>query len=248
MIKRFILMVSILLSGCANHTTKDEQADTFANLGNVYAQSGRLSEAEEYFQKAHVSNPNKNDVLLKLASVQVQSGKYGEAKQAYSKILSSDSNNHDARYRMASVQIMLGDVDGALDQYQTLLAADNKDFYAFNGLGVILDNISKYKLAQACYLTGLKYAPQNHAIKNNLGISYALSGDIGQARYYLPLSIQLTSSERPKENLKLINQYYADIKNPANRQKMLADQFLIKSIVVNSSLVNNAVAVAKKWC
>jgi Flp pilus assembly protein TadD len=242
----FCILVAAI-AGCANQS-ENQKAETLSSLGDVYARSNHFVEAENYYSKAQDIEPDKLNLRMKIADAQVQQGKYIEAIHSYRQIISLDPKNDNARYSLARVSMLRGDMNTAYIQYSYLLQQNRKNTRALNGMGVLLDNLSKNHLAQSCYRKGLSYTSQDAALQNNLGVSFALSGNLKEARYYLMLSLRDMSHSRQKENLKLINGYFAKIKDPVLRKKQLDDMLLVKSGVATPALVNKTMSAARKWC
>src|SRR3990167_5391413 len=238
----------VFLTNCASNTV-NQSPSMHTKIGDMYAQANHFSEAEDYYQKAQAYEPNKkSDVMLKLAEAQTQQGKFVQAIQTYHRILLKEPHHHDARYRLARVYLVTGELEAALSQYQLLLQTNKEDYQALNGLGVLLDNLSQSSLAQVCYSDGLKYAPHDYSLLNNLGISYSMSGKFTQANLLFDQATKQSITTRPKENQELVMRYYEKFKDPVIRQQALKKSLLLKNITVSTSLINSATDIAKKWC
>ncbi|HLB43620.1 MAG TPA: tetratricopeptide repeat protein [Gammaproteobacteria bacterium] len=242
-----LLSIAMLLLSCAGLSTK-QSSTMYTGLGDMYAQGNRFAEAENYYNKAHVLEPDKADVMFKLAEAQTQQGKFNQAMATYNQILNKHPQNHIVRYRLARVHMSTGELSNALSQYRLLLKNNKKDFQALNGLGVLLDNLSQFSLAKICYQQGLKYAPRNYALLNNLGVSYALSGNLVQAEQFLDKASVLSSNARLKANKTLIMDYYEKFKDSLIRQRALKQSLLIKNIYGSPGLLQQATHLAKLDC
>jgi Flp pilus assembly protein TadD len=243
----WLVLICLFLSACANNQAK-RQTQAVSSIGDVFAKNGRLAEAEMYYAKAHALAPEQPQLLNKLANSQVQQGKLAEAKSSYQQLIKQNPKNKEARYRLASVAMSLGDGTLALTQYKTLLKNNKRDAKALNGLGVLLDNVHKNKFAQACYKRGLIYSPQNYSLLNNIGLSYALAGNVKEARRYLNKSTQKTTIERPKNNIKLVNEYYKKFKKSKVRVAKLNKDLLLDKLRPNKRLANEAISLALSTC
>src|SRR3990167_1350621 len=242
--KMMVLMGCFLMAGCASQID-NQQSKVLDSLGDIYAEDNRFSEAEEYYQRAYMNQPNNISLMLKLADVLVQEGKLSQAIQLYEKILEKDPYNEKARYRLARVQMASGHLSAALNGYIILLKTNKKNVQSLNGLGVLLDHVGYSVKAQSCYKTGLKYAPKDFSLLNNLGMSYALSGHLKQATFYLQKSSEALKTTRPLNNIKLISRYYRDMPDPMQRQKALRQILLIKAKSTNPSLVSQTLGAAE---
>lgn len=78
---------------------------------------------------------------------------------------------------------------GQADQAQAVLgkaiAAGSTDWKAYSAMGSTLDQQGRYAEARDYYQRALKIAPGNAAVLNNLGMSYALEGNLKQAESVL---------------------------------------------------------------
>jgi len=100
---------------------------------------------------------------------------------------------------------------GQSQQAQTVLAkaitAGSTDWKAYSAMGSTLDQQAKYSEAREYYQRALKISPGNVAILNNLGMSYALEGDLKQAETVLKqasASPEGKKEPRLRQNLALV--------------------------------------------
>ena len=100
---------------------------------------------------------------------------------------------------------------GKPDQAQPVLtqaiAAGSNDWQVYSAMGSALDQQAKYGEARDYYQRALKIAPGNAAVMNNLGMSYALEGNLKQAETTLRDASNLPegkSEPRLRQNLALV--------------------------------------------
>jgi Flp pilus assembly protein TadD len=87
------------------------------------------------------------------------------------------------------------------------IAAGGTDWRLLSAMGSVLDQQAKYNEARDYYQRALKIAPGNVAVLNNLGMSYALEGDLKQAEKTLREASGLpagNSEPRLRQNLALV--------------------------------------------
>lgn len=77
------------------------QSGALANLGVVYAETGRLEQAEQALKKSLKFNNKNAQVYLRLASVYKKQGKLVEALKTYKKSIEIDTENAKAHYNIA---------------------------------------------------------------------------------------------------------------------------------------------------
>jgi Flp pilus assembly protein TadD len=97
------------------------------------------------------------------------------------------------------------------DQAQAVLtkaiAAGANDWKVYSALGSALDQQRKFAEARDNYQRALKIAPGNVAVMNNLGMSYALEGNLQQAEKVLREASNLPSGKNEvqlRQNLALV--------------------------------------------
>lgn len=100
---------------------------------------------------------------------------------------------------------------GKSQQAQSVLAkaitSGSTDWKAYSTMGSTLDQQGKYGEARDYYQRALKVSPGNVAILNNLGMSYALEGDLKQAETVLKqasASPEGQKEPRLRQNLALV--------------------------------------------
>ena len=87
------------------------------------------------------------------------------------------------------------------------VAAGSTDWKVYSALGSTLDQQAKYAEARDYYQRALKITPGNVAVLNNLGMSYALEGNLKQAELTLKEASDLPagkSEPRLRQNLALV--------------------------------------------
>lgn len=100
---------------------------------------------------------------------------------------------------------------GQPDQAETVLgkavASGSTDWKVYSAMGSALDQQSKYEEARGYYQRALKMAPGNAKVMNNLGMSYALEGNLKQAEQTLREAMGLPAGKnepRVRQNLALV--------------------------------------------
>jgi tetratricopeptide (TPR) repeat protein len=114
----------------------------------------------------------------------------------------------------------------ALPVYRRAIAASAEpDAHIYAGLGAALDMVGKHDEARAAYAAGLRLAPQDFGLRNNLAISYALSGDTAKAKEILAgLSQNPASPPKVSESLSTLAVIEASLAHrmPARKRRMVA--------------------------
>jgi Flp pilus assembly protein TadD len=103
--------------------------------------------------------------------------------------------------------LQAGRADQAEAVFAKAIASGSSDWKVYSAMGSALDQQAKYAEARDHYQRALKLAPGNAAVLNNLGMSYALEGDLTQAEKTLREASDLPagkSEPRLRQNLALV--------------------------------------------
>jgi Flp pilus assembly protein TadD len=93
----------------------------------------------------------------------------------------------------------------ALDILGKAHTPDNPDWRILNAQGAVLDQMGKHAEAQRYYQTALRIAPNDPGILSNLGLSYALSKDLGRAEETLRRAVADANADpKVRQNLSVV--------------------------------------------
>lgn len=99
----------------------------------------------------------------------------------------------------------VGRYEQALDVLGHAHTPDQPDWKILNVQGAVLDQLGRNQEAQRHYATALKIAPNEPSVLSNLGLSYALSGDLKRAEATLRrAAAQPNAGARVRQNLGLV--------------------------------------------
>jgi Flp pilus assembly protein TadD len=224
------LLLSLGLAGCDTPPGKQPNAaastvtpDTLMRVADTSRQSGDLAQAAALYLRVAEMQPTNIKPLLELGSVYGQMHLPKDAAQAYQAAVAVDPKNTTALRGLANAELESGNPAAAIRNIQAAQAVQ-PDWRSDNSLGVAYDMMSDHASAQGAYRDGLKLAPGNLQLTNNLGLSLALAGDFAQA---LPL-LERTASDpkatpRMRQNLALAYGLSGDDKKAAEIAKIDLD-------------------------
>lgn len=203
------LGVALLTSGCvlpgmgspASEVAVQDPAGNLIRLAHAAQQEGRLETALGLYQQAHAVEPHAMVPLLASGEILQSLGRYDEAAALYRQARSQDPTNPDPYRELGKIFIAQDNASEALKEFDAALHRDSRDFRSWNGRGVALDMLGRRKAAQEAYRQGIALAPDNVALRNNLGLSLALDGDHGAAIEVLEALREATP--RTRQNLAL---------------------------------------------
>jgi Flp pilus assembly protein TadD len=220
------VVFGLALAGCAtkpNTPTANITPGTIMRVADTTRQSGDLAQAASLYQRAAQMDPTNIKPLLELGSIYGQMHLPKQAAEAWQAAISLDPRNTTALRGLGNSQLETGDAPAAIRNIRAAQAIQ-PDWRNDNSLGVAYDMLSDHAAAQAAYRDGLKLAPDNLQLTNNLGLSLALAGDFAQAMPLLEATAKdPTATPRMRQNLALAYGLSGDDKKAAEIAKLDLD-------------------------
>jgi Flp pilus assembly protein TadD len=180
----------LLVSACANSSTNQARPKPAYNLENEGERatmllrycgklhdSGDLYMAASICQRAFDTNPTDPTPLYTLAEIYKTLEAPEQAADAYRAAIMINPDDFEAIYGLAKISIDTGNYDVAEAQLEKALQINENDPRVYSAMGVVKDQKGEHAVAQALYRTGLLIDPDNVSLRNNLGLSLALTGD-----------------------------------------------------------------------
>lgn len=188
-----VAMLASLAVGCAGDPLSDSigssmedgvrngtKSSSMMRVAASTAASGDVATAAALYRRAHSMDETDAKALIGLGNALSGMGSYEGAAEAYRKAIGLAPDDPDALHGLGNSLIALDQPAAAIDHYEAVLKT-RQDARSYNGLGVAHDMMGDHAGAQAYYKTGLKAAPGNLSLRNNLGLSLALAGDFEAA-------------------------------------------------------------------
>ncbi len=221
-VRPLMLTVFLALSACSVFSGKDtagtrasgatagnlapeQSEDTMLKVADETRAGGDLSNAVGLYRRAHEMAPRDTVPLARAGDTLAQLQDYTAAADAYQAALSIDSNDPDLHRGFANVLLALGKPQLALAHLEIAVSKNTGDARIYNALGVAHDLAGRHDLAQEDYRKGLALAPDQLSLRNNLGLSQALSGDFsGGIATLSDLVSRPGATARNRQNLALV--------------------------------------------
>ncbi len=160
----------------------DAQATALRLADTAYGKGDYNMAAQLYFRAAELQ-PDNSGVMVKLGFALFKTGGAADAEKIFRAALEKEPKHADALRGLAHSLVTQGRAGEALPVYRQALAASSQpDARIYAGLGAALDMVGKHAEARAAYEAGLKLAPNDFGLRNNLALSYAMSGDTAKAQ------------------------------------------------------------------
>jgi Flp pilus assembly protein TadD/septal ring-binding cell division protein DamX len=217
-----MLTVFLALSACSVLTGKDtpgtrasgatagnlapeQNEETILKVADDTRAGGDLGNAVGLYRRAHEMDPHDPVPLARAGETLAQMQAYTEAADAYQAALSIDPDNPDLHRGFANVLLALGKPQLALAHLEIAVSKNAGDARIYNALGVAHDLAGRHDLAQEDYRKGIALAPDQVNLRNNLGLSQALSGDFnGGIATLSDVVARPGATARNRQNLALV--------------------------------------------
>lgn len=151
-----------------------EKTKSLLRLGERMATKGDFRTAMQFYQKAHETQPLLNEPVLRQLDILYQAEDYGRVEKLLRDTLALDPMDEEITVEYARFLVQYD-----LSRAPTFLAEAAPRFNnarIYNWYGVALDLNGRHMEAQEAYETGRDVAPYDPALLNNLGLSYAVTG------------------------------------------------------------------------
>jgi Flp pilus assembly protein TadD len=199
---------------------KIDAGATALRLADAAYGKGEYSMAAQLYFRAAELQPQNSAVNVKLGFALFKTGGAQDAEKIFRAVVQAEPKNADALRGLAHSLVTQGRAAEALPVYRQAIAATGQpDARIYAGLGAALDMVGKHEEARAAYAAGLKLAPNDFGLKNNLALSYAMSGDTAKARSILSDLSDDPSTLKKRESLAALQTTVAKSARPAPAPK-----------------------------
>ncbi len=182
-----VLALSLGLAGCSSgwfgspEKPKDSpELSSLLRLGAAAETAGDVGNAVSVYQRAQALYPEQSEPSRRLGDLYRSRGLYDLATRSYTAAVAADPDDREARLGLAAALVRQGKFDAAAGNYDTLLERDARDIRAWNGKAVVLDLRGDHAGAWEAFHKGLEVAPDNLALRTNLGLSLAFGGRVDE--------------------------------------------------------------------
>ncbi|MGH7002719.1 MAG: tetratricopeptide repeat protein [Alphaproteobacteria bacterium] len=163
-----------------------DAGSTSLRLADSAYAKGEYSMAAQLYYRAAELQPDKTDVMIKLGFALFKAGGPADAEKVFRAALQQNPKHLEALRGLAHSLVIQGRAAEAVNFYRQAMADGGKgDVRVYAGLGAALDMVGKHDEARSTYQAGLKLAPEDFGIRNNMALSYAMSGEGEKAKAIL---------------------------------------------------------------
>lgn len=207
-LRRATVLVPVLLAlglgGCAGQRAATDPIETGAISTTGMAES-ELDAAAAYWGERYAANPDDRTASLNYGTVLTR---LQRVEQSVAVLQRAALNFPDDREVMAAYGKALasaGRFSEALTIIRRAQQPDQPDWRLLSAEAAILDQIGQHAQARTLYDQALGLAPDEASLWSNLGMSYALTGDLVTAEEKLRHAVALPGADsRVRQNLALV--------------------------------------------
>lgn len=187
------------LSACAANRTSMQSPD-FAGQSREAA-SATLGELAARYK----ARPGEKGVSIYYAAALRHAGQNDQAIAVLEAAIARTPKDRDLRIAYAKALTAAGRLDQALTVLDDTIQADQPDWNALSVKGAVLDQMGRNQEARALYSQALLMAPNEASLEANLGLSYAMTNELGPAEKHLRRAVSMRgANSKIRQNLALV--------------------------------------------
>lgn len=192
--------VALVLSACASNRTGQAVNADYSNLSGPQIQASVADLAARYR-----ADPRNKALGIHYAAALRAAQQNGQAVTVMENLMAIYTDNPDVSLAYARALASEGRFAQALNVVERAINPVAPDWDALSVRGAILDQMGEHQMARQSYSQALLLAPHQASLQANLGLSYAMTGELTQAETHLRQAVALPgASTRVRQNLALV--------------------------------------------
>lgn len=191
--------------------------------------AGDVETAIGLYRRVHELRPGEIEPLLRLGSALSEVGAHQEALDTFRAALKIGPENPEALRGLGAAYVGLNLPRMAIEPLERIAEA-RVDPRIEAALGLAYDMLGNHMVAQSRYQRGLSESPNHMSLRNNLGLSYALTGDMPAAIATLRGVVDTPgATPRHRQNLALVYGLAGEIDNAAAVARLDLSESAVKA-------------------
>ncbi|MBI1986138.1 MAG: tetratricopeptide repeat protein [Rhodospirillales bacterium] len=227
-----VLVVAILLSGCASQANPGAQAirETLQRAATAAEAEGDYAAAVNHYGNLADRRPDDIDATLGLARNLRYSGRAKLAVEVLDKAAAKFGDQVLFVVERGKANLAVGNVTEAIGFFANARAKDEQNWETHAALGIAYDLTESFAKARESYGRALQLSKDNPVVLNNMAISAALSGDVERAIATLE-NAPLAARHGPqiRQNLALFYGIKGDMEKAEALAKMDLDEASVRN-------------------
>lgn len=212
-----LVAAAIGLAGCASQESQPESVKSLADLSHKGQSMLRLGEASRQagdcaaavrFYRMVKSDAGKADLAAArngAADCELSMNNLGEAQRDYREAAKLQPHDPTPQIGLGRIAVVSHNPAEAVRYLDMAIKKGADAAFVWNDQGVAYDQLRRHQEAQAAYRAGLAKYPSDRALRNNLALSLAMTGDFREAEALLrALAAEPDASRRTRQNLALV--------------------------------------------
>ena len=189
-------------------------AHVYYNVGIIYADLGRLKEAEQSFRRAIELMPTAVKAQAALAGLLLKQGKAAQAFPYAEEAVRLDPNNPNRHLLLADVEVGRGNLSQALKHLQWATRASPENVGAWQRTAQVLLELKRYSEALSACDECIRLLPNNPRAYDTRGVVYFQQQSYPRAAEAFQRAVELNPDyHRARLNLALTYDRLGDSKN-----------------------------------
>jgi Flp pilus assembly protein TadD len=191
-------VAALALSACASN--RASMADPIAT-GSISADASSLAQLGARYK----ARPRDKVTIIYFAAALRAAGQPDQAVAVLEAGLAVHRNDLDIRIAFAKALTAAGRFSQALNVAEDAIDPASPDWNALLVKGAILDQNGKNAEARALYTQALLIAPNEASLEANMGLSFAMTNDLGKAEQHLRRAVAMRgATSQIRQNLALV--------------------------------------------
>ena len=191
--------LALVLTACSprGNSTQNRRPD-IGSLADVV-------QASQYWSERFNANPGDEKAAYAYSRALAAQDQRAQTVAVLQKAVLANGSSNFLKGELGKAMAANGQFTEALSVLAQAHSPDRPDWRLLSAQGAIYDQIGRADTAREHYQSALLIAPGEASVLSNLGLSYALSGDLNAAETYLRQATATgKSDERARQNLALV--------------------------------------------
>ena len=203
-----------ILAGCASAPNADLNLAANESIARAAPRSVEERKAIEtqdvlmqaaFWGEEYEKNPADREAALKFSKILRRIGNPSQAHVVATRSLAFYPEDHEFHLAAGVSAAAQGQPTVAIDHLANAVQLAPQDWRAHSALGVALDQMNRHSDARLRYTEALSRSPGNASVMTNMGLSYALGGDLVRAESILRDAVeQPNAPAEARQNLALV--------------------------------------------
>ena len=167
----------------------------YSALGELYANTGRIPEAEQSFERALAINAMDVQAMAGLADIYRRTQRFPEAEELLTTAIARQPGNWRAVNSYGGFLFNMGRYRDASEQFRLVLSIDPDNFSVRNNLGAALMLAAEFEEARKVFEETLAIQPMDYQTHSNLGVIHYFLGDFDKSVESHRRAVELTPTD-----------------------------------------------------